>query len=181
MGKPILLTLALLACAPAVAVAPPESPAAPDTTITEPERPLPAPTALVVSPYVLNNLAWQYAFWQETEWAACLQGVQRADTLYVTHMLPAWIENAQVRSVQYACFASPTIVGFLHSHTMIEDNPANRCSFSDVDERDRARRWADMPQLLVEVVVCGPDAYLFLLRGAPAAEYRTMPAVRQAQ
>lgn len=175
-GRIAAIALVLFACAPRLGPAPVPTPPAPDTAIVEPSEPLPDPTELVVSDLVLNNLAWQYAFWLETEWAGCLYGEQRGDTLVVEHFRPAFITEAGPREVSYQCYLDG-LIGAVHSHTPVESDAVRRCTFSYVDDASREKQWRNYPVLRIDMLACGPDRYAFLLRGSDTTRLRFMSAV----
>ena len=139
MMRPTLLLLCLLA-APLGA----QTPAPPDSV-----------AAVQLGPKAIRFLRLQYAAYGNREYAACLIGAIRGDTVQVVLVAPADVSVSDSVSVQVAsrCHANwPSVVGVAHNH------PGGlACSHNLNGTRVHTSDWYAFQRELVAVslIVCG--------------------------
>lgn len=114
---------------------------------------------VVVAPEVVEGFQFLYRFITEVEFVLCLEGTRKNGRLYVEGFRLARMEATSVNSVRYQPCTSDRYVGTAHNHPPV-DNDKSLCYQSEPDRRS----FGMDPRATVDVVLCGDDRYLWVLK-----------------
>jgi hypothetical protein len=117
-----------------------------------------------MAPVVVKNEileSWNYLYRHITgaEFVLCLEGYQRDDTIFIDNFRLARMENESMTSVRYHPCEGERYVGTAHNHPPTGDG-GSLCYRSIPDRRS----FAEDQRAIVDVILCGVDTYLWVLK-----------------
>ena len=119
---------------------------------------------VVVAPEVVEGFQFLYRFITEVEFVLCLEGTRKNGRLFVDGFRLARMEASSVNSVRYQPCTSERYVGTAHNHPPVEASKS-LCYQSEPDRRS----FGMDPRAMVDVVLCGDDKYLWVLKDGRSA------------
>jgi len=122
---------------------------------------------VVVDPSVIEGFQFLYRFITEIEFVLCLEGTKRNGRLFIDGFRLARMEAASFNSVRYLPCTSERYIGTAHNHPP-NAGEKKLCYQSDPDRRS----FGMDPRAIVDVVLCGDDKYLLVLKDG---RYRISP------
>jgi hypothetical protein len=108
---------------------------------------------------------WNYLYRHITgvEFVLCLEGYRRDDSIFIDNFRLARMENESMTSVRYHPCESERYVGTAHNHPPTSDG-GSLCYRSIPDRRS----FAEDQRAMVDVILCGIDTYLWVLKDGTA-------------
>ena len=114
---------------------------------------------VVLAPEVLEGFQFLYRFITEVEFVLCLEGGRKNGRLHVDAFRLARMEASSVNSVRYQPCTSDRYVGTAHNHPPV-DQDKSLCYQSEPDRRS----FGMDNRAVVDIVLCGDDKYLWVLK-----------------
>jgi hypothetical protein len=116
------------------------------------------------APVVVKNEileSWNYLYRHITgaEFVLCLEGYQRDGTIFIDNFRLARMENESMTSVRYHPCESERYVGTAHNHP--PTGQGGSLCYRSIPDR---RSFAEDPRAIVDVILCGTDTYLWVLK-----------------
>lgn len=121
-----------------------------------------------VAPVVVKNEileSWNYLYRHITgvEFVLCLEGYQENGTIFIDNFRLARMENESLTSVRYHPCEGERYVGTAHNHPPTGEG-GSLCYRSIPDRRS----FAEDQRAIVDVILCGIDTYLWVLKDGTA-------------
>lgn len=116
------------------------------------------------APVVVKNEileGWNYLYRHITgvEFVLCLEGYEKDGTIFIDNFRLARMENATLTSVRYHPCESDRYVGTAHNHPPTGGNES--LCYRSIPDR---RSFAEDQRAIVDIVLCGIDTYLWVLK-----------------
>ncbi|MGH7471735.1 MAG: hypothetical protein ACRENP_27610 [Longimicrobiales bacterium] len=116
---------------------------------------------VVVPEEVLEGWRFLYRFVTEVEFVLCLEGQKRDDKIHIEGFRLAFMEAANSSSVRYQPCTSDRYIGTAHNHPPV--GTAKSLCYQSLPDR---RSFEADARAMVDVVLCGDDRFLWVVRKA---------------
>lgn len=137
----------------------PAAPAVDNASLSDATEPV------VVAPEVVAGWQFLYKNITSTEFVLCLEGTKQDGKIVVDNFRLAKMEGSTINSVRYEPCAGPRYVGTAHNHPPVEDLTKSLCYQSEPDRRS----FGLDSRAIVDVVLCGNDKFLWVLKDGRSA------------
>lgn|GEM_PF-520437 len=114
---------------------------------------------VVVRNEVLDGWNYLYRHITKVEFVLCLEGFQRDGTIFIDNFRLARMENETFTSVRYHPCESERYIGTAHNHPPTGEG--NSLCYRSIPDR---RSFAEDRRAKVDIVLCGIDTYLWVLK-----------------
>jgi hypothetical protein len=120
---------------------------------------------VIVASEVIEGFEFLYRFITETEFVLCLEGSREDGKIVVDGFRLARMEATSVNSVRYQPCNSPRYIGTAHNHPPVQELGKSLCYQSEPDRRS----FGLDPRALLDIVLCGDQRYLWVLKDGRSA------------
>jgi hypothetical protein len=116
---------------------------------------------VVVPAEVLEGWRFLYRFVTEVEFVLCLEGYKRDNKVHIDGFRLAFMEAANSSSVRYQPCTTDRYIGTAHNHPPV--STAKSLCYQSLPDR---RSFEADTRAIVDVVLCGDDRFLWVVREA---------------